>query len=180
MVDKALAQAIHDVMYPALRASAPDPGIFADFGLSKYASGVLLKSGMPAAIMEPLFMSNPAEAVLLAEPIYDPISGQFDAGFVGLGCRRGQIALALHDGVLAHFARVGPTPMPTPEPGGTMHVAAIEMWSAKKGPNLTVYSQVTIADTEGGSVPGAAVSVTTVQEGVTSVDNLALLMSMAR
>jgi N-acetylmuramoyl-L-alanine amidase len=164
--DQVLAQAIHDVMYPALRGSAPDPDNFADFGLTKYASGVLLKSAMPAAMMEPVFMSNPAEAVLLAEPIYDPISGEMNAGCLGFNCRRGQIALALHDGVLAYFAGAEPTPTPTPtpEPGGAMHVAAIEMWSAKKGPNLTVYSKVTIADAEGGTVPGAAVSVDTDQE----------------
>lgn len=59
--DKVLAQAIYDVMYPYLRDSAPDPKNFTDFGLDRYASGVLLKSDMPAAMMEPLFMSNPPE-----------------------------------------------------------------------------------------------------------------------
>lgn len=162
--DKELAQAIHDVMYPALRDSAPDPENFADFGLAKYASGVLLKSGMPAAMMEPLFMSNPAEATLLAQPIHDPISGEIDAGCVGFGCRRGQIAQALYDGVLAYFAGVTPTPSPTPEPGGAMHVEAIEMRYAKKGVWWTVYSQVTVADAEGSPVPDAAVSVTMDQE----------------
>ncbi len=162
--DLVLAQAIHNVMYPALRDSAPNPDIFADFGLTKYASGVLLKSAMPAAMMEPLFMSNPVEAVLLAQPLYDPLSGEMDADCGGFGCRRGQIAVAIHDGVLAYFAGAEPTPTPTPEPGGAMHVADIEMWSAQKGPNLIVYSQVTIVDAQGSPVPGVAVSVQTEQE----------------
>jgi N-acetylmuramoyl-L-alanine amidase len=171
--DLALARAIHDVVYPALRDTAPDPAIFADFGLSKYASGVLLKSDMPAAMMEPLFMSNPAEATLLAQPIYDPVSGAIDAGCVDLACRRGQIARALHEGVLAYFGGAEPTPTPTPtsEPGGTMHVASIQMSYAKRGAWWTVYSQVTIADAKDNPVSGVSVSVTTQQDGSPLADS---------
>jgi N-acetylmuramoyl-L-alanine amidase len=95
--DKILAQAIYDAMYPALRDSAPDPASFADLGLNRYASGVLLKSDMPAAMMEPLFMSNPAEAALLITPIYA-------GGTPDWNCRRGQIAQAIYDGILSYLS----------------------------------------------------------------------------
>jgi len=94
--DKVLAQTIYDVMYPALRESAPDPDSFTSLGLNHYASGVLLKSDMPAAMMEPLFMSNPDEAALLTTPIYT-------GNTADLNCRRGQIAQAIHDGILRYF-----------------------------------------------------------------------------
>jgi len=96
MDDPALAQAIYDVMYPYLRDSAPEPDNFTSFGLDRFASGVLLKSDMPAAMMEPLFMSNPAEAELLVTPISECDN-----------CRRAQIAKALHDGILNYFAQRG-------------------------------------------------------------------------
>ncbi|MCK4470802.1 MAG: N-acetylmuramoyl-L-alanine amidase, partial [Anaerolineae bacterium] len=118
--DKVLAQAIYDVMYPYLRDRAPDPNNFTGFGLDRYASGVLLKSDMPAAMMEPLFMSHPAEANLLDTPIY------LDHGVTPNSecddCRRAQIAQALHDGIIGYFAGLEPTP--TPEPGGVMHIAS--------------------------------------------------------
>lgn len=98
--DKVLAQTIYDVMYPALRDTSPHPepkeAYFMDLGLNHYASGVLLKSDMPAAMMEPLFMSNPDEAALLTTPIYT-------GNTADLNCRRGQIAQAIHDGILSYF-----------------------------------------------------------------------------
>jgi hypothetical protein len=97
--DEVLAQAIYDVMYPALRDTAPDPGNFTGFGLDRFASGVLLKSDMPAAMMEPLFMSHPQEAQLLVQPITDG-AGAVSEGCPDLSCRRGQIAQAIHAGVL--------------------------------------------------------------------------------
>ena len=96
MDDPALAQAIYDVMYPYLRDSAPEPDNFTGFGLDRFASGVLFKSDMPAAMMEPLFMSNPAEASLLVTPISE--CGD---------CRRAQIAQAIHDGIVSYFAQGG-------------------------------------------------------------------------
>lgn len=152
--DRELAQAIHEVMYPALKATAPVPEeAFRDWGLSKYASGVLLKSDMPAAMMEPLFMSNPAEANLLTQRIPD--------GCADLGCRRGQIAQALHQGILGYFD--GASPTPTPEPTGTLHVAAIDMSYEIKGPNVFVSTRVTIQDTTEAPVAGAIVSLETTQ-----------------
>lgn len=96
MDDPALAQAIYDKMYPFLRDNAPERVDFRDFGLDLFASGVLFKSDMPAAMMEPLFVSNPAEASLLVTPISE--CGD---------CRRAQIAQALHDGILNYFAQRG-------------------------------------------------------------------------
>jgi N-acetylmuramoyl-L-alanine amidase len=151
--DRALAQALYDEMWPALRDSAPDPASFVGFGLNKFASGVLLKSDMPAAMMEPLFMSNAAEAELLAQDISD--------GCSDLSCRRGQIARTMYDGVLSYFG--GPEPTPTPEPGGTLFVAGIDMRYSQKGPNFFVYTRVTIHDTSGQPVTDALVSVTTSQ-----------------
>jgi len=110
--DKVLAQAIYDVMYPYLRDTAPDPNNFTNFGLDRYASGVLLKSDMPAAMMEPLFMSNPPEAELLVTPIYTDTGVTLNPDCENLGCRRAQIAQAIHDGILAYFAPA--EPMPTP------------------------------------------------------------------
>jgi N-acetylmuramoyl-L-alanine amidase len=103
--DQVLAQAIYDVMYPYLREMAPDPANFTDFGLDRFASGVLLKSDMPAAMMEPLFISNPSEAERLVTPIY------LDQGITPnpdcVDCRRAQIAHAIHDGIVNYFAQGG-------------------------------------------------------------------------
>ena len=103
--DYALAEAIYNVMYPALRATAPDPANFTGYGLDRFASGVLLKSDMPAAMMEPLLMSHPGEASLLQVPIYTGSgSGVFSDGCVDYACRRGEIAQSLYQGVLSYFA----------------------------------------------------------------------------
>lgn len=152
--DKALAQAIYDVMYPYLRESAPDPNNFTGFGLDRYASGVLLKSNMPAAMMEPLFMSHPAEANLLDTPIY------LDHGVTPNSecddCRRAQIAQALHDGIIGYFAGLEPTP--TPEPGGVMHIASIEISLEQRGPWTRAVAVAHIVDADGNPVAGATVT----------------------
>jgi N-acetylmuramoyl-L-alanine amidase len=148
--DKALAQAIHETMYPMLRdALAEDyPNEFVDFGLVRFNSGVMLKSDMPAAMMEPLFMSNEYEAGLLVKSIAG-------GDCPDLSCRRGQIAQALYQGILHYFDTLG-----------KMHVESVDMWADSKGPssNTTfVVTQVTIKDQHGSPVSGAVVSLETTQ-----------------
>ena len=103
--DKQLAGAIYEVMYPALLETAPDPTNFRSFGLDWFASGVLLRSDMPAAMMEPLFMSNSAEAKLLVTRIYqDSLAAEINPDCQDFGCRRGQIAQAIFNGILNYYA----------------------------------------------------------------------------
>lgn len=108
--DEALARAIHDVLYPDLKDTAPKPEEFLDFGLTKFQSGVLLKSDMPAAMMEPVFMSYPAEAALLGDAVYPDSDGQVA---LNLSCRRGQIVQAIYHGILNYYEST-----PAPGPGG--------------------------------------------------------------
>ena len=146
--DKILAQAMYDVMYPFLKQTAPDPEGFYPFGLDWFASGVLLRSDMPAAMMEPLFMSNPAEASLLNTPIY------LDYGVTPNpacdDCRRAQIAQALHDGIVAYFAGPGP--------GSAMHVDSIEMSLNQRGVWTNAVAAIRIVDAHGDPVGGATVA----------------------
>ncbi len=146
--DKALAKAIHEVMYPMLGDTLPDdyPYDFADWGLVRFNSGVLMKSDMPAAMMEPLFMSNAYEASLLGDSFLEGTCPD-------LNCRRGEIAKGLHQGILHYFDTLG-----------KMHVASVEMWAGSKGPKSSstfVYTEVTIQDQHSNPVSGAVVSLET-------------------
>ena len=145
--DKALAKAIHEVMYPMLREALPDdyPYDFADWGLVRFNSGVMLKSDMPAAMMEPLFMSNAYEGAALV-----PIIGMGECP--DLNCRRGQIVQALHQGIRHYFDTLG-----------RMHIGSIEMWEGNKGPSTFVYTRVTILAEHQTPVSGAVVSLETTQ-----------------
>ena len=152
-----LAQAIHEYLYPFLRDTAPD-GVeeFRDFGLDNFASGVLFKCDMPAAMMEPLFMSHPAEAELLVQPIFDDLAaGEPGADCADFSCRRGQIAQAILGGVLNYYAGG------LPEPAGLLRVASIDMWYQIRGGNVFVTTQVVIQDQAGAPVPGATVEIET-------------------
>lgn len=105
--DIRLAQALHAAMAPILRRSSPQPETFVDYGVRRFGAGVLRRSAMPAALLEPSFMSNPAEAALLAVPIYTaPGSGIAHPDCPDFACRRGQIAQAAYEGILAYFAAV--------------------------------------------------------------------------
>ena len=99
--DKVLAQVLQDTMYPALLVKAPDPSVFLNRGLIRFASGVLLKAKMPSAMAEPVFMSHPGEANRLAVPIYMDNGLKLNPSCDG--CRRAQIAQAVHDGTLNYF-----------------------------------------------------------------------------
>ncbi len=102
--DVRLAEAIHESLFPTLLKTAPVPTAFTDFGVRRFGAGVLRRSSMPAALVEPAFLSNPAEAALLITPIYtEPGSGVFSKGCPAYSCRRGQISLAIYRGVLAFF-----------------------------------------------------------------------------
>ena len=136
-------------MYPYLQFSAPDDVYFRDYGVSRFASGVLFKCDMPAAGIEPLFMSNPKEAALLVTPIND---GETAPNW---GSRRGQIAQTTLDGIKAYFGVLEPTPVPEP---GNMHVAKIVMRLEPKGVWTNALAEVYIADETGLPVAGAVVS----------------------
>jgi len=164
--DKPLAQAIHNVMYLALEESAPNTVEFRDFGLAKFAARILMSSEMPATILEPVCMSHPDEAARLTVTIHDvdeegvvelDADGNPTSNSECDDCRRAQIAQAIHDGIVGYFAG----PEPTPEPGGVMHVEAIEMELAtvQRGTNLWTYAiaKVTILDQDGLPVEGATV-----------------------
>jgi N-acetylmuramoyl-L-alanine amidase len=102
--DVRLAQAIYDSLYPALLQDAPVPASFIEYGVRRFGAGVLRRSTMPAALVEPVFLSNPAEAALLATPIYTaPGSGVINPACHALRCRRGQIAQAVYEGVVDYF-----------------------------------------------------------------------------
>jgi len=106
--DVRLAQAVHDALYPALRQTAPVPSAFTDFGVRRFGAGVLRRSSMPGTLVEPAFLSNPAEATLLATPIFTaPGSGAFTKNCPNYACRRGQIAQGVYRGVLAYFGGAG-------------------------------------------------------------------------
>ena len=145
--DKALAGAIHETMYPMLRDALPEDkrDDFVDFGLVRFNSGVMLKSDMPAAMMEPLFMSNEYEAGLLVDKIAE-------GDCPDLGCRRGQIATALYQGIRHYFNTLG-----------NLHVDSVEMWAANRGPSTFVFTQVTIYDQRDNPLSGAVVSLETTQ-----------------
>ena len=95
--DKVLAGAVHEVMYPALKATAPEPDSFKDFGLKKDALGVLLKSKMPSVMVEPVFMSRPWEAERLVATVTECSDSTNNQ------CRRVQIAQSIIDGVDNYF-----------------------------------------------------------------------------
>jgi PKD repeat protein len=105
-------------MFPFLRDRAPEGVVeFRDFGLDRFASGVLFKSDMAAAIVEPLFMSNEYEAPALQATVnvVDAATGLVIVGPGGnatpdeascpaLSCRRGQIVQSVRAGILDYFA----------------------------------------------------------------------------
>ena len=110
--DRVLANALQESMLARLALTSPDPDSFIDFGLKKDALGVILKTDMPGAVAEPLFMSNTDEAALLSETVAQcpyPANDQ---------CRRAQIVEALFEGIAAYLAAQSETPTPTPDDGG--------------------------------------------------------------
>jgi N-acetylmuramoyl-L-alanine amidase len=121
--DKVLAAAIQKSAYDTLKTNAPNPDAFLDRGLKRDALGVLLKSNMPAATIEPLFMSHPGEAELLAQLIHEvdengvvmldnngnPTPGEGCTTETGLVCRRMEIAQGIVAGIQGYFAAPPPS-----------------------------------------------------------------------
>ena len=70
---------------------------FTNFGITNFASGLLLKTTMPATIQETVFISNTNECNLLKN------SG---------GARQQEIAQQLYTGLLNWFSQPQPTPTP--------------------------------------------------------------------
>jgi len=123
--DQVLADVIQRSVYAALEPTAPGAA-FSDYGLKRDALGVLLKSKMPAATIESVFMSHPGEAAALAQPIHDVDGGGVvllsasgdpaSAGGCAEGCRRMEIAQAIAAGINEYLA----APPPPPDDGGGM------------------------------------------------------------
>lgn len=80
--DKAFTEVVH-------KRLASELGI-PDLGITNFASGVLLKSNMPATIQETVFISNTNECNLLTD---------------GTGVRQQQITQALYNGLLDWFSQ---------------------------------------------------------------------------
>jgi len=150
--DPDLAQAIHDRMLPYLRDTRPiSVTNFIDFGVDKFASGVLFKSDMPAAMVEPLFMSNEFEAPLLTKTIYDSPTDESPCGIEdGDPCRREQIAQAVFEGIKNYFA----------EPQlSQMHVSDIEMRYISSRDFYFITTEVVIQDENSQPLSGATVEI---------------------
>jgi N-acetylmuramoyl-L-alanine amidase len=92
--DKVLAQALHDELLPAM---SDTPHFFQDFGVKRDALGMVLKSNMPAAVIEPVMMSNLWEAARLARTIAECSNPS------SFECRRAQIAEAIYQGTTAYI-----------------------------------------------------------------------------
>ncbi len=99
--DKVLATALHQAMNIRLGNVGWD---FTEFGVRRDALGVVLKSDMPAAVAEPVFMSHPGEAEWLAHTTADCSEPGTNE------CRRAQIAQSLYDGIVSYFENVGEEP----------------------------------------------------------------------
>jgi N-acetylmuramoyl-L-alanine amidase len=100
--DQILARALHDAMWRELQPTWPDPGTFIDFGLKRDALGVLLKSDMPAATAEPVFMSHPDEATRLTATVSQCSNVSNNL------CRRAQIVEAIYNGILQYLSSAPP------------------------------------------------------------------------
>ena len=87
--DQALANTVFGSL-SALPAAATSTGTIATRTPYQFASGVLLKSDMPATIAETVFITNEEEGKLLSN---------------GTGTRQGQVAEALKAGLESYFLK---------------------------------------------------------------------------
>jgi N-acetylmuramoyl-L-alanine amidase len=92
MIDRRLADRLAAALQTGLAKNAP-AGRFYNFGSQPFEGRVLLRTVMPAVIVEPVFLTNPGEArALLAT------TAQSDS-------RRNQIVLETYRGIRAYFAQ---------------------------------------------------------------------------
>jgi N-acetylmuramoyl-L-alanine amidase len=126
--DLPLAKLVLASMLEALGSTAPAGYDFTNFGLMYRRWSRVLRSNMPAVLTEPLFMSNPAEAKQLKTRIHEGNPATDTAP--NLDTRRGQIALAIHQGVLDYFDYLDSLP-PTPTPTFT------PTWTPTRTPTAT-------------------------------------------
>jgi N-acetylmuramoyl-L-alanine amidase len=122
--DIPFAEALEDVLYPAVLAHAPQPAIFLDRGARPFRSRLMTRTNMPAVIVEPVFLSHPEEAARLVSPI------QYDsAGQVLANTRRAEIAYALHKGILNYLASPAQTASASdqPAPANATPAASLRM-----------------------------------------------------
>lgn len=90
--DRNLAERLFGTLQSGLSRNAP--GLpFTAFGAQPFDGRVLLRTAMPAVIVEPVFLSNPGEARALQTPITNPNS------------RRNQIVLEIYRGIRMYFGQ---------------------------------------------------------------------------
>jgi N-acetylmuramoyl-L-alanine amidase len=92
LIDRRLAERLAAALYAGLSKNAPS-GRFLNYGAQEFDGRVLLRTTMPAVIVEPVFLTNPAEArALLAT------TAQAES-------RRNQIVLETYRGIRAYFGQ---------------------------------------------------------------------------
>lgn len=149
--DQLMAATIQNIMYTQLHDSAPDPAAFVDFGLDWFASGVLIKSNMPGVILEPVFMSNPEEAALLVQPIFENADETvFSQDCINFDCRRGEIAKAIFSGLLFYIQQ---------NANGIFFVDNIDLSVEAKTRAKFLISEISIINDQEESISDAIVSI---------------------
>ena len=91
-IDRDLAEALSGTLQAGLAPAAPSRP-FTPYGARRFDGRMLLRTAMPATIVEPVFLSHPGEARALRAPTTQP------------GSRRHQIALATYRGIRLYFER---------------------------------------------------------------------------
>lgn len=94
LIDRRLAEVLAVALQNGLGRTAPGRPFYA-FGARPFDGHVLLRTFMPAVIVEPVFLTNPGEARALLAPTSQPDS------------RRNQIVLEVYRGIRMYFAGQG-------------------------------------------------------------------------
>jgi N-acetylmuramoyl-L-alanine amidase len=94
VIDRRLAERLATALQIGLGRNPPGVPFFA-FGARQFDGALLLRTTMPAVIVEPVFLTNPGEAEALLAPTAQA------------GSRRNQIVLETYRGIRMYFADVG-------------------------------------------------------------------------